>query len=165
MAFDAFLKIGTIPGESTDDKHADWIEVLSYNHGLAQQTSGSVSSGGGRTAARTDHQDFGVVKALDKASPKLALACSNGEHIQQIEVQLCRAVADKTQYMSYKMYDVIVSSVSTGGDSGSDSPLPSETVTFGYGKIEWTYTETDHQTGKPKGDIKTFWDLVRNAGG
>ena len=24
--FDAFLKIATIPGESTDDKHKDWIE-------------------------------------------------------------------------------------------------------------------------------------------
>jgi len=25
MPFDAFLKIATIPGESTDDKHKDWI--------------------------------------------------------------------------------------------------------------------------------------------
>jgi hypothetical protein len=29
-AFDSFLKIDGIPGESTDDKHKDWIEVISY---------------------------------------------------------------------------------------------------------------------------------------
>jgi bacteriocin-like protein len=27
-AFDRFLKIDGIPGESTDDKHKDWIEIL-----------------------------------------------------------------------------------------------------------------------------------------
>jgi type VI protein secretion system component Hcp len=27
-AFDSFLKIEGTPGESTDDKHKDWIEVL-----------------------------------------------------------------------------------------------------------------------------------------
>ena len=28
MAIDCFLKIETIPGESTDDQHKDWIEIL-----------------------------------------------------------------------------------------------------------------------------------------
>ena len=31
-AYDAFLKIDGIAGESTDDKHKDWIEILSFNH-------------------------------------------------------------------------------------------------------------------------------------
>ena len=34
MAFDAFLKIDGIPGESTDDKHKDWIEILSFDFGM-----------------------------------------------------------------------------------------------------------------------------------
>jgi type VI secretion system secreted protein Hcp len=34
MAFDAFLKIDGIPSESTDDKHRDWIEILSFSHNL-----------------------------------------------------------------------------------------------------------------------------------
>jgi hypothetical protein len=32
-SLDAFLKIDTIKGESRDDKHKDWIEVLSYSSG------------------------------------------------------------------------------------------------------------------------------------
>ena len=39
MAYDAFLKIATIDGESTDSKHEKWIEVLSYSWGASQPLS------------------------------------------------------------------------------------------------------------------------------
>jgi type VI secretion system secreted protein Hcp len=165
MAFDCFLKIDNLPGESTDDKHKDWIEILSYSHGLSQPGSGSVSSGGGRSAERCDHQDFSVVKVLDKASAKLALFCCNGTHIAKIKMELCRASGDKTKYMEYVLSDVIVSSYRPGGSSQGGETLPLEEVSFNYGKIEWGYTETDHATGKPKGDVKAHWDLKVNKGG
>lgn len=164
MAFDAFLKIDGIPGESTDDKHKDWIEVLSFSHGLSQPTSGSVSSGGGRTSERCEHAPYSIVKALDKASPKIALSCCNGNHISEIKIELCRAGGDKQKYMEYKMSDVIVSSVRPGGSSQGGETLPLEEVAFSYGKIEWTYTETDHKTGKPKGNVASNWDLHANKG-
>lgn len=163
MAFDAFLKIGTIPGESTDDKHKDWIEVLSYSHAVSQPMSGSVSSSGGRTAERCDHADFTITKKIDKATPKLALACCNGEHIKEVTVNLCRSGGDKNKYMEYKMSDVVVRAASPSGVSNGDLPL--EQISFAYGKIEWTYTETDHKTGAKKGDIKGYWDLHTNKGG
>jgi type VI secretion system secreted protein Hcp len=163
MAFDAFLKIATIPGESTDGKHQDWIEILSYSHAVSQPSSGSVSSQGGRTAERCDHADFTITKKLDKATPKLSLACCNGEHIKEVTLNLCRAGGDKQKYMEYKMSDVIVRAISPSGVSQGDLPL--EQVSFAYGKIEWTYTETDHKTGAKKGDIKGHWDLHANKGG
>jgi len=165
MAFDAFLKIDGIPGESTDDKHKDWIEVLSYSHGLSQQSAGARSTGGAASAGRCDHQDFSVVKALDKASPKLALSCCNGTHIKEVKVELCRATGDKQKYMEYKMSDVIVSGVRPSGSAKGGEALPLEEASFGYGKIEWVYTETDHQTGKPKGDVKANWSVATNKGG
>lgn len=165
MAFDAFLKIQTVPGESTDDKHKDWIEILSFSHGVSQRSSGSQSSGGARSAERCNHDDFTIVKSLDKASPKLALACCRGEHIGEIEIQLCRATGDKQPYMSYKMTDVIISSVRPGGSASSQEALPLEEVSFNYGKIVWTYTITDHKTGKSGGNVAANWDLVANKGG
>jgi type VI secretion system secreted protein Hcp len=165
MAFDAFLKIETIPGESTDAKHEEWIEILSYQHGVSQPASGSVSSGGARTAERCNHENFKVVKALDKASPKLALACCNGEHIKEVTVELCRATKDKTRYMQYKMSDVIVAAANPTGDARGEEALPSEEVSFNYARIEWTYTLTDHKTGKPAGDISAHWDRESNTGG
>jgi len=164
MAFDAFLKIDGIPGESTDDKHKDWIEVLSYSHGLSQPAAGARSTGGAASAERCNHQDFSIVKVLDKASPKLALYCCNGTHIKSVKLELCRATGDKQKYMEYLLSDVIVSGVRPGGSAQGGENLPLEEVSFNYGKIEWTYTETDHKTGKPKGDVKANWDLVANKG-
>ena len=106
-----------------------------------------------------------MVKVLDKASPKLALACCKGEHIQEIKLELCRATGDKQVYMVYKLTDSIVSSVQSHGSAGGSEPLPLEDVTFNFGKIEWTYTATDQKTGKAKGDVKANWDTVANKGG
>jgi type VI secretion system secreted protein Hcp len=162
MAGDCFLKIDGIPGESTDDKHKEWIEVLSYSHGVSQMAGGGRSTGGAATGGRCDHQDFSIVKELDKTSPTLDLQCSNGTHIKKVALELCRATADKTKYMEYIMEDVIISSVSVGGGGGG---LPTESVTFNYGKITWNYIQTDHETGKPKGNIQKYWDLIHNKGG
>lgn len=162
MPADVFLQINGIPGESTDEKHKNWIEVLSYSHGISQTGAGARSTGGAATAGKCSHQDFSIVKALDKASPTLNLFCSNGTHIDKITLELCRATGDKQPYMVYKFVDTVVSSVSVGG--GGEG-IPTESVTLNYGAIYWTYVETDHQTGKKKGEIKKFWNLIHNKGG
>jgi type VI secretion system secreted protein Hcp len=165
MAFDCFLKIDGVDGECTDDKHQKWIEILSYSHGVSQPSSGSSSSGGGRSAERCDHQDFSVVKTLDKTSPKLNLFCSDGRHIWSVKMELCRATGDKQKYMEYRLDDCIISSVRPGGSAQGGEALPIEEVSFNYGKISWVYTETDHKTGRPGGNVETHWDLVENKGG
>jgi type VI secretion system secreted protein Hcp len=159
LAFDGFLKIDSIPGESTDDKHKDWIEILSFSHGVSQPATVV----GGTTTERCQHQDFSLVKTLDKASPKLALSCSEGEHIKEVRIELCRATGDKQKYMEYKLSDVIVSSVnpSAGTMSGQDRPI--EEVSFNYGKIEWTYTIIGAD-GLPAGNVIAQWDLMANKG-
>jgi type VI secretion system secreted protein Hcp len=163
MAGDMFLKIQTIDGESTDAAHKDWIEISSFSWGLTQKTSGSGSSGGARSAERADHSDFNVMKTMDKATPKIALALLKGEHIPEVIVSLHRAVGDKQKYMEYKMSDVMISSYQESGASGA-SALPMESLSFNYGKIECIYTCTDHKTGKPAGDVKSTWDVTKNDG-
>ena len=91
MAFDAFIKIDGIEGESTDDKHPGWIEILSFGSGHSQNVSKTASSAGGASAERADFHDFAFEKFLDQATPKLALACASGEHIDTVRVELCRA--------------------------------------------------------------------------
>lgn len=162
MPADVFLQIEGIPGESSDENHKDWIEILSYSHGVSQTGSGSRSTGGAATSGRTDHQDFSIVKALDKASPELNLYCCNGKHIKKMTLELCRATGDKQPYMKYMFEDIIVTSVSIGGGGGG---IPTESVTFNYGRLDWVYIETDHETGKKVGEVKKWWDLVTNKGG
>lgn len=160
---DIFVKIEGIPGESDDEKHGDWIEVRSYNHRLTQPASAARGRGGEKAAERCDHGDFTVTKSVDQSSPKLALACCTGSPLKQVKIELCRATGQKQKYMQYVMEDVVISSFESNADP-DDNDLPVETVSFNYSKIEWVYTQTDHKTGKHKGDVKSQWDLKANRG-
>lgn len=165
MAFDAYLEIDGIPGESTDGGHKDWVEIKDYSHNINQPMSGSASSGGGRSSERANHGVFQITKELDKASPKLSLCCCNGENISKVTIELCRAGGDKQKYMTYEMEDVVVQSIGPQGNPNGDGNLPLESVAFAYGKITWTYTQLDGKSGKPVGDVSSHWDQTENMGG
>ena len=81
MALDGFVKIDGIEGESTDAKYQGWIETLYFESEINQKISSTASSAGGASAERADFGDFVFIKHLDKASPKLALACAADTHI------------------------------------------------------------------------------------
>ena len=162
MAFDAFLKIDGIPGESTDDKHKDWIEILSFNHGMTQPSSATASSAGGGTTERVSVHDFVVVKHVDKASAKLYELCCTGKHIANVTLELCRAGGDKLKYMEKKYEQVIISGVQAGGAAQGDDNLPTETVSFNFGKAKWTYTQQKRADGSGGGNVTGGWDLTAN---
>lgn len=161
MAFDAFLKIDGIPGECTDDKHKDWIEVLSFAHGMEQPASATASSVGGATAERVNHGTFDIVHLLDKSSPKLYEACCTGKHIREVVIELCRAGGDKVKYMEVKLEQVLVSRVQSGG-AANDQGFPQESVSFSYGKIRWTYAQQKRDDGAAAGNVGAGWDLTAN---
>ena len=54
MAIDVYLQIDGIKGESTDDRHKDWIECQSVQWDVAQPKSATASTGG------RDHAGFFV---------------------------------------------------------------------------------------------------------
>ncbi len=104
MAFDAFIKIKDIEGESSDSKHSGWIEVTDCDMEINQTISNTASSAGGASAERADFSDFRFCKQMDKASPKLALACANGTHFDAITVELCRAGTEKVKFQDKSPY-------------------------------------------------------------
>lgn len=161
MAFDAFLKIDGIPGESTDSKHTDWIEILHFDHKMEQPASVTASSTGGATAERVNHGTFNIVHLLDKASPKLYEACCTGRHIREVTLELCRAGGDKVKYMEIKMEQVLVSKVTSDG-SCNEEGFPSEKIRFSYGKIKWVYTQQKRTDGLGGGNVNSGWDLTAN---
>ena len=158
MAQDMFLKIDGIQGESADDKHKGWMEINSYEWDVEQPTSISASTAGGGSSERASFGPLIIGKELDKASPKLALACADGTHIKEVILELCRAGGDKLKYMEYKLSNVIIGSVRVGGSSG----IPNEIVSFNYGKIEWTYTKQNRADGAGAGNIAAGWNLETN---
>jgi type VI secretion system secreted protein Hcp len=158
------MKIATIPGESTDEKHKDWIELLSVEWGVRQARTGTGSSGGAQNTGRADFENLKIVHAMDAASPKFFQACATGEHIADATIDFCRAVGDKQLFMQVKLYDLVIASVKMRADQRSTEVenLPEEEVEINFSKKEIVYTKTDNKTGKPVGDVKGSWDRSLN---
>lgn len=156
MAFDLFIKIDDIKGESTDAKHKDEIEVLSFSWGESHPST--VASGG--AAGKVQIHPFQFTKKVDKASPALFLACASGKHYKQAVLSLVRAGGSQRQdFMVWKLSDVLVSAYQISGASGEDSPV--DQVELSFAKIEVLY-----QPFNPDGSLATVvkagWDLKLN---
>jgi len=148
-----------IPGESSDDKHKNWIEAQWIDYGMSQPAGQSSSSGGARSGTRVDFSEFTIGKIIDKTSPTLYLYCSNGKRIVDVYVELCKAGGNKTTYMKYHMRDVLISSI---GPVTIDRAKQMEQVSLRFGSIEWEYYPIEPRTGKVGASIKTGWDLTSN---
>ena len=158
MAVDYFLKLDGIPGESTDHKHKDEIDVLSWSWGASQ--AGTMHTGGGGGAGKVNMQDFHFVMKVNKATPKLILSCASGEHIKKAVLTCRKAGKEQQEFLKYTFSDVLVSSYQTGGSSSGDE-LPMEQVSLNYAKMELEY-KAQKLDGTLDGGIKSGWDLKAN---
>lgn len=158
---DYFLKIDGIEGESQDSKHKNEIEIESFSWGA--NNMGTASHGGGMGAGRVSFQDFSFAMRVNKASPKLMLSCSNGNHIKQA-VLICRkAGKDQQEYLKVTFSDLLVSSYQTNG-TGAAGLIPMDQIGLNFSKVEFEYKE-QKPDGTLGGAIKTWWDMKQVKGG
>ncbi|MCC6972030.1 MAG: type VI secretion system tube protein Hcp [Phycisphaerales bacterium] len=162
MAYDAYMNLDGHPGSATDEKHKNWIEVLSFHWGVEQQGA-SRSTGGDQTTGKANLRDLSIVKVVDQCSPKLALTCATGAHVKSAVLEWCQATGQKHCFMKYTLTDVVISSVQLGGQSGGNDSKPTEEVSMRYAKIQWEYTPVDEK-GKAQAATKGEWDLKLNKG-
>jgi type VI secretion system secreted protein Hcp len=154
-AVDYFLKIDGIQGESVDSKHKGEIELESFSWG---ETNPGATGGGGGAAGKVHIQDLHFVTRVNKASPKLMLACATGKHIKQAVLTARKAGKAAQEFLVFKFTDLLVSSYQTGG---STDVLPTDQVSFNFGRIEIEY-----RPQKPDGSldtaVKAGWDVKAN---
>ena len=156
MAENIYLKIDPIKGNSEDDAHIDWNEVLSFECYIEHESM------------QTPEANFGflvVDKVIDAGTPDLLQRCANGDRIDKLELEVCRLTADENVVVfKYELEGVRVVSVRPNAGSPSDQTenLPSEIVKFAYNKIICTVIPVDRggkagSTAGPKG-----WDVRTN---
>jgi type VI secretion system secreted protein Hcp len=134
MSVDIFAKIGDIKGESTDSKHKDEVEVLSYSWGVTNP--GQLGTGGGGGAGRATFQDLSIVHKIDKASPRLLQACATGQHLKEATITFRKAGQKQQDFLIIKMNDVIITGVL---QSALSSEAGSETVNLEFAKVDWEF--------------------------
>jgi len=156
-AADYFLKIEGIEGESHDSKHKGEIDLTSWSWG--EMNSGSHSGGGGGGAGKVVMQDFHFTMLVNKSTPKLILACANGEHIKKATLTCRKAGKEQQEFLKYTFCDLLISSYQTGGSTGS--PMANESISFNYAKMEVEYKE-QKPDGTLAGPVKAGYDLKAN---
>jgi type VI secretion system secreted protein Hcp len=114
-AFDAFLKIDGVDGESKDDKHKDQIEIASWSFGASTRTATS-----GQSASRVCLSEIALVKPVDKSSPLLLGAAMTGTRYKEAIFYVRKSGNERAQeFLVIKMTDVMVSSVSHTSTEGA----------------------------------------------
>lgn len=152
---DYFLKLSGIEGESKDKTHKNEIDLESWSWGETQQ--GSFHSGSGGGSGKVDGGDFHFVMKVNKASPKLFLACATGDHIDEATLTCRKAGKDQQEFLVIKFNQLLVSSYQLGGSGGSDI-LPTDQISLNFAKMEMKY-KVQEATGPTSGDVMAKFDF------
>nr|WP_315202698.1 type VI secretion system tube protein Hcp [uncultured Albidiferax sp.] len=160
MAIDVYLQIDGIKGESTDDKHKDWIECLSVNFGVLQPKSATASTGGGHTAERCEHKEIVLTKLADLATPLLLQNSSSGKTIAKAKFEFLRAdgKGERVKYFEIEIENLIISS---DMPSVAEGNILTEIVSLKYSQVKWKYTQ-QKIAGGAGGNTSGGWDLAKN---
>ena len=162
MAFDAFLKIDGVEGESTRKGFEKQMEIDSFSWGAANSAtvgSSSGGSGGGKAVASS----FTVTKKTDKSSPLLLQTLLSGTHYPKAVVTFNKAGGKSAvDFLKYEFEKVYVENIQHSGASGGDDSTV-EQVSFTLGKVTMTYTpqNPDGTKGSP---MVASWDFTTVSG-
>jgi len=160
MAYDAFLKLAGVTGESQKQGHTGEIELNSFSWGASNPTT--VGKGSGMAAGKVAFSDFSIMKVTDKSSPTLFLNCSSGNHFTTGTVAIQKATGGATgeTYLQYDFTNVFVTSIQWSGSTGGDD-TPTESVSFAYEQVQITYKPQD-STGKLGAQVIAGWNQAVN---
>jgi len=156
-----FIKIQDITGESVDDDHKDWIDVLSWSWGATQVATSHAGGGSGKGHASV--QDFSFTKWSDTSSPAFAFSCLAGKHIPKAELQCTKAGGGDTPlvYLRIILSGVFVTSFQAGGAGTEDRLI--DQISLNFAKIEYHFT-TQTAKGGQGAKPNMSWDIKAGNG-
>jgi len=161
MAFDAFLKLDTITGESKDKVHKQEMEIFSFSFGTSNSTtigSGTQGAGGGKAT----FSSFSFMKKTDSASPVLFQSCASGAHLKDGHLTLRKSGGDNpVEYLKWKFTEVFIESIQWSGSTGGDD-APSESVSFVFGEQTIDYQPQGVDGKAVGGAIHGGWKVTTN---
>ena len=156
-----FLKFDGIDGESRDDKHQKWIDVLSMDWGKEQpggDPDRPMTAGGGSASGQGGPGSVIITKSIDASSPKLQQASTRGRQFRKVEIDM-RTPGERSRSVVYTLMNARVTSY-TQKDSSTGAPV--EQLSLNYEKITWTYDKPDERAAekqKKKGNVDYSWKV------
>ncbi|MHA2246128.1 MAG: Hcp family type VI secretion system effector [Candidatus Hodarchaeales archaeon] len=142
------LYIEGIDGESDRVGRETSIDVLAYSHSIMNPDFEDL----GRTAISVKYSPFRITKMIDKTSPKLYNASHYMILIPSVSFEVYHE-PDNLWFLIIELQGALIISIQT---YGLGEGRPTETVSFSYTAIKWTYKEYDID-GKAQGTVESGW--------
>lgn len=132
--------------------HTGWIAVDSFSWGVAVPTAGV---GGGGATGKAKFEELQITKGFDKFSPMIAEHVVLGIHENTVSLEGFAKADNGTNvvYLNITLTNVLISSYGVAGQ-GDGNEMPTESITFDYGKIDFSYVGPD-----PKESSTFTYDL------
>jgi type VI secretion system secreted protein Hcp len=146
--FDVFMKIkgaksGEIKGYSTNEKHKDWIEVLSYEHAMESP----VGARHGTASGKVQFNPIKVKKQIDGSTPVLYQALTTNENLTEVlfEFWTSGATGGLQKYLDIKLVNARLTHVSMSLNPSTDDvklqqALVTQTIAMSYDTMIWTHS-------------------------
>jgi type VI secretion system secreted protein Hcp len=146
-----YAKIGDFAGESTDSGHEGWSIITGLSSGLSHPMG--VFSHAESTKGSVQVASIVVEKETDSATVKLQRALLAREKIPKIEIHICGVISNKREpFLIYELEDAFATAFQFSTRITEDGTVPTESVTFDFKKIKWTYNQYGAD-GKKQGKV------------
>ena len=132
---DYFLKIDGVPGESTDHKHRNEIEIESFSWGVSQ--TGTHALGGVGGTGKASFHDLHFSTPVNSSSPTLMLKCASGQHLKNAVLTARKAGGDgqATEFLKVTFTDVLVSGYADAGQRPPPSGTPGDIINVPFDTV------------------------------
>ena len=152
-----FAKYDGVDGESVDDKHGKWSDMLSMEWGVQSPTGPATGQSRRRGAPIID--DLVLTYNYDKSTPKLVEKLLKGEVIPKLEIELTSTYGGaRATYLRYELKNVQVTSYNI--NASADGGPPTVVLANNFEEIKVTYTEYDSE-GQKKGNVEYSWKVEK----
>ncbi|MBX3305073.1 MAG: type VI secretion system tube protein Hcp [Nitrospira sp.] len=153
---DYFLKIEGIEGESRDENHQGEVDITRFTWGESNKGMQGGSS------ARVAMQEFHFTTKVNKASPKLFVACAEGTVYKKAVLTCRKGGGDGRQnYLIWTFENVRVCTYEQVAGGSAETVVPVETFALTFDIIKMGYSE-QKPDGTLEGEIGEGWDKPNN---
>jgi type VI secretion system secreted protein Hcp len=146
-AYDLFVFVEGIPGESTDSHHVDWIDATSY-HSIIKYDPGL-----GKIVFDAIH----VVKKLDRASVLLSSQVATCTRIPTVILDFVESTGSMRSFLKCTLTGARVKRLTLSGITNDENIGMLEIVAFSFERIAWEYFPPDGES------VKITWDVLRDC--
>jgi type VI secretion system secreted protein Hcp len=149
MACDFHFNVSGVQGEDQDANFKNQIQLLSWSHGLSQQTT--VAGTGGSAAGKVNVGEFSCMCYLEKSTTSLIQSICKGTHIPNATLTAVKSGANKA-FFTITLSEMFVTSL----QYSASSEVPAVSLSFSANQFQWEYFVQDEKGNLTSTGQKTF---------